>query len=148
MCTVRYVAVTVTFFATACFVCAIGFAVAPPTFLGSVTNKSEVPATSHAPTEHGSVTLPSSPLLGSKPKLLAQGSRDAADRNGDWVEVVDAVNMRSGAASVNSVVKVQLDGTQLRVLSRDGNWIHVMEPESGLQGWVYKKYVQLAEPAF
>jgi len=141
--TIRYVAVTVAFLSTACFVCAIGFVVAPQAFLGSITDKSEVPVTSHAPTEHASVTLPSSPLLGSKPKLLALSS----GRNGDWVEVVDAVNMRSGASSAEPVIKVQLEGARLRVVSRDDNWINVVEPESEQRGWVYKKYVRSVEPA-
>jgi hypothetical protein len=47
-----------------------------------------------------------------------------ADRNRDWVEVVDAVNMRSGVSSSNALIKVHLEGAQLRVVARDGNWIN------------------------
>jgi len=145
--TIRYVAVTVAFFATACFVCGVGLVAAPHAFLGSITSKSAVRAASNAPPEHTSLTSPSSPLLGSKPELSAHRSMNVADRKGTWVEVVDAVNMRSGASSSKPLIKVQLEGTQLRVVSHDGNWIQVVEPESGLQGWVYNKYVELAEPA-
>jgi len=71
---------------------------------------------------------------------------NVADRNSDWVEVVDAVNMRSGASSSNALIKVQLEGAQLRVVALDGNWINVEEPESEQRGWVYKKYVRSVEP--
>lgn len=141
----RYLAVTVAFFATAWFVCALGLVFAPHAFLGSIPTQSEARAASNAPTEHLKLTSISSPLLGSKTEVVAQSSMEAVDRNVDWVEVVDAVNMRSGASSAASIIKVQLEGARLHVVSRDGNWIQVVEPESGLQGWVYKKYVQLAD---
>lgn len=145
MCTIKYAAVTVAFFAIACFVCAIGLAVAPYTFVGSIPTQSEARAASNAPTEHSSLSSPSSSLLGSQPKRETQ-ELDVANRNGDWVEVVDAVNMRSGASSSNVLIKVQLEGAQLRVVARDGNWINVEEPESEQRGWVYEKYVRSVEP--
>jgi uncharacterized protein YraI len=77
---------------------------------------------------------------------VAKDSVDVSDRSGDWVTVVDAVNMRSNASSAALVLKVQSKGVRLRVLSRDGNWINVVEPGTSLQGWVYTKYVQSAEP--
>lgn len=64
----------------------------------------------------------------------------------EWVEVVDAVNMRSGASSANSVIKVQLQGKRLRVASRDGGWVKVVEPKTGEEGWVYGKYVKRPKP--
>ena len=143
----QYVTVAVAFLVTACSTFAIGLVVAPHALIGSITSQSEVRATLNAPTERASLTSPSSTLLGSKPEVSAQGSIDVADREGIWLEVVDAVNMRRGASSAEPLIKVQPEGTQLHVVSRDGNWIHVVEPESGLQGWVYKKYVQLAKPA-
>ena len=148
MCTIKYAAVTVAFFATACFVCAVGLLVAAPyAFVGSIPTQFGAHAASNAPTEHSSLPSPSSSLLGSQPKREVQESLNVADRNSDWVEVVDAVNMRSGASSSNALIKVQLEGLQLRVVARDGNWINVAEPESEQRGWVYKKYVRSVEPA-
>ena len=147
MCTIKYAAVTLAFFTTACFVVLIGLAVAPQAFLGSVPTPSEVGTALNAPTEHSSFPSPSSSLLGSQFKHEVQDSLNVADRNGDWVEVVDAVNMRSGASSAKPTIEVQREGATLRVVSHHGNWIEVIEPESGLQGWVYKKYVRSIEPA-
>jgi hypothetical protein len=146
MTSVRYLAMAVAFFAVACFVIAIGLMVAPHAFLGSITSKFEAGASSKAPTRSTSVTSLSSPLLGSKPDRVAKDSVDVSARNGDWVAVVDAVNMRSNASSAAPVLKVQSKGVRLRVLSRDGNWINVVEPGTSLKGWVYTKYVQSAEP--
>lgn len=142
----RYLAVTVAFFATAWFICALGLVFAPQAFLGSIPTPSEARAASNAPTDHLKLTSISSPLLGSKTEVAAQSAIEAANNSVDLVEVVDAVNMRSAASSAESVVKVQLEGARLRVVSRDGNWIQVVEPESGLQGWVYEKYVRSVAP--
>jgi Bacterial SH3 domain len=147
MCTIKYAAVMVAFFATASLVCAIGLVVAPYAFVGSIPTQSEAPVASNAPKEHSSLPSPSSSLLGSQPKPEAQEALDVANHNGDWVEVVDAVNMRSGASSAKPTIEVQQEGATLRVVSHHGNWIEVVEPESGLQGWVYKKYVRSIEPA-
>jgi len=122
------------FFATAWFVCALGLVFAPHAFLGSIPTQSEARAASNAPTDHSKRASILTPLLGSKPEDIAQNSTEAGDRNVDWVEVLDAVNIRNGASSAGSVVKVQLEGARLRVVSREGNWLEVVEPESGLQG--------------
>jgi uncharacterized protein YgiM (DUF1202 family) len=119
---------------------------APHAFLGSIPTQSVAHAASNVPTDHSSRASILTPLLGSKPEDIAQSSTEARDRNVDWVQVVDAVNMRSGASSAGSVIKVQPEGTRLRVVSRDGNWIQVVEPESELQGWVYETYVRSVAP--
>jgi Bacterial SH3 domain len=145
MASIKYLAMAIAFFAVACFVIAIGMMVAPNAFLGSITGKFEARSSSTASTQSPRVTSLSSPLLGSKPERVAKDSVDVSDRNGDWVAVVDAVNMRSNASSAAPVLKVQSKGVRLRVLSRNGNWINVVEPGTSLQGWVHKKYVQSAE---
>lgn len=89
----------VPFFAVAGFVLATGLMVAPHAFLGSITGNFEARAASNVPTQSPTVTSVSSPLSGSKPGRLAQGSVEISDRNGDWVAVVDAVNMRIDASS-------------------------------------------------
>jgi len=142
---IQYVAVAVASLVTACSTFAIGLVVAPHAFLGPITSQSGVRAASNAPTGRASLTSPSSALLGSKLEVALPMA--VADREGNWLEVVDAVNMRSGASSSSALIKVQLEGAQLRVVARDGNWINVAEPESEQRGWVYKKYVRSVEPA-
>jgi hypothetical protein len=146
MASIKYLAMAIAFFAVACSVVAIGMIVAPNAFLWSITGKFEARASSKAPTQDPSITSLSSPLLGSKPERVAKDSLDVSDRSGDWVTVVDAVKMRSNPSSAAPVLKVQSKGVRLRVLSSDGNWINVVEPGTSLQGWVYTKYVQSAEP--
>ncbi len=77
---------------------------------------------------------------------LNSGSTNAALSNGEWVEVTDAVNMRSGPSSAAMVLEVQLQGAQLRVASRDGKWIKVVDPNTSREGWVYEKFVKPITP--
>ena len=65
----------------------------------------------------------------------------------NWVEVVDAVNMRLGPSSANAVIKVQLAGTKLEVASREGKWVEVIEPATGGTGWVFDDYLKPVAPA-
>jgi len=88
-----------------------------------------------------------SPLLGRSPeKLVANTDADSQrQREGEWVEVTDAVNMRSGGSSSDPVVKVQLEGKRLRVAAREGGWIEVIDPKTEGTGWVYERYVKPIE---
>ncbi len=118
-------------------VSALGFALASSTFSGSPVEDTFDPVLAH-PTEVA--TGPASELLGAKSIAPAgDGSQ------GDWVQVVDAVKMRQGPSSTHAVVAVQRSGKRLRVLSRDGRWIEVVELASGRRGWVYGKYVERVE---
>jgi uncharacterized protein YgiM (DUF1202 family) len=146
MCTPKYVVATVSFVVAVWLLGAIGINVARNSFAGSIEKKPELQVTSNIISEQPKLTSPASKLLGSEPEGVEQSPVDT-NRDSEWVEVTDAANMRSGASSADPVIKVQREGARLRVVSRDGNWINVVEPGSELQGWVYKKYVQLAEPA-
>ncbi len=143
MSTTKYAAVAVAFLSAAFFIGAIGFMVASETFISSATDQPEIQMMSDARSEQTKLASPASLLIGSHPKVMAHVSTNA---NGEWVKVIDAVKMRTGASSGDSLIKVQLEGARLRVVSRDGNWINVVEPQTELQGWVYKKYVTTVEP--
>ena len=69
----------------------------------------------------------------------------ASEDDKEWVEVIDAVNMRSGPSSTNPVLKVQLEATRLQVASRDGRWVEVLEPNTGESGWVFDGHVKPAD---
>jgi hypothetical protein len=95
-----------------------------------------------------SESTPTSALLGRVPEQEV-ASRVVDNEPGDdaaWVEVIDAVNMRSGNSSSDPVIKVQLEGERLRVASRDGGWLKVVEPETDLTGWIYAQYVKPVGP--
>ncbi|MFD0987908.1 SH3 domain-containing protein [Methyloligella solikamskensis] len=105
-----------------------------------------------AATEDPDISEPTSALLGRSEKVVnpaAHGddAQKLSQARKDWVEVVDAVNMRAGPSSSNRVIEVQLAGSQLQMGDRDGGWIQVIEPDSGAQGWVFEKYVKRINPA-
>lgn len=97
---------------------------------------------------HGQWTI--SDLVGTIAKStdskLNLGSTNAALSKGEWLEVTHAVNMRSGPSSVALVLEVQREGAQLRVASRDGKWIEVVDPNTSREGWVYEKFVKPIAP--
>jgi SH3-like domain-containing protein len=72
-------------------------------------------------------------------------SAAAEDDDKEWVEVIDAVNMRSGPSSAKPVLRVQMAGARLQVASRDGRWVEVVEPDTGQRGWVFERHVKLVE---
>ena len=96
------------------------------------------------------VKRPASVLLGTKATAVAVADSVTDMEEGaleDFVEVVNAVNMRSEPSSTASVVKVQRAGTKLRVASREGGWLEVVEPETGDTGWIYETFVKTIESA-
>jgi uncharacterized protein YgiM (DUF1202 family) len=98
--------------------------------------------------QHGQLTF--SDLVGTiaepTDSKLNLGSTNAALSNGEWVEVTDAVNMRSGPSSANPVLQVHLKGAHLRVASRNGKWIEVVDANTSREGWVYEKFVKPITP--
>ncbi len=96
----------------------------------------------------GANAIPAATLVAKRP---AEGGADrsapagsAAKESNDWVEVTSAVNMRGGPSSASPVIKSQHAGARLRVLGRQGVWVHVAEPETGRTGWVFRRYVTAA----
>jgi Bacterial SH3 domain len=133
----KYAAISGLLFVAACGVCAAGFSVAGERFArapSSAPHDLEAAAASVRAAE----AQPQSGLLGSDPERLA---KEAAARRG-WVEVVEAVNMRQGPSSANAVIKVQLAGTKLKVASREGKWVEVIDPETDVTGWVFHRHVK------
>lgn len=130
-----------------CMVVGFGFNLATENFY-AVGFQSVQPDASRAQREAGG-HAPTSPLLGrvpEEPVLSADDDSQRQRRDDEWVEVTDAVNMRSGDSSSDPVIKVQLEGERLRVASRNGDWVEVVEPETELTGWVYERYVKPVQP--
>jgi transposase len=66
-----------------------------------------------------------------------------ADADGKWVEVSGTgVNMRAGPSSGTRVVTVPSLGSRLRIVSHDGSWLEVLDPETGQKGWIHRKYAK------
>lgn len=105
-------------------------------------------AYSEATLRHSQVTF--SDLVGTIAQptetTLNLASTNTSPSHGEWVEVTDAVNMRSGPSSAAMVLQVQLEGAQLQVASRDGKWIEVVDPNTSREGWIYEKFVKPITP--
>ena len=124
----------------------VGFHLASESF--ATTGQPAPQAATSRPQSGLSESTPTSALLGRVPEQEV-ASRVVDNEPGDdaaWVEVIDAVNMRSGNSSSDPVIKVKLEGERLRVASRDGGWLKVVEPETDLTGWIYAQYVKPADP--
>jgi uncharacterized protein YgiM (DUF1202 family) len=104
---------------------------------------------SYSDTAPQPIELTFSDLVGTiatpKDSKLNLGSTDAA-LSGEWVEVTDAVNMRSGPSSANPVLQMHREGAHLRVASRKGKWIEVVDPNTSREGWVYEKFLRPIKP--
>jgi len=136
--TAKYAAFSSLLFVVACGASAFGLSVAGKLFAPQAS--SERPVAQTAEMARATQSRPQSALLGSDPERVSAARQD-------WVEVVDSVNMRQGPSSANAVIKVQLAGTKLRVASRDGKWVEVVEPKTGGTGWVFDDYVKPVAPA-
>jgi SH3 domain-containing protein len=60
----------------------------------------------------------------------------------EWVEVSSAVNVRKGPSSDNETFKVAQKGIKLRVVARDGNWVHITDPATEQEGWIYTRFLK------
>lgn len=140
----RYAAVAAPFLIASCGLSAIGFSLAGEMFAPvSTQGKTEVVAETQT-TNRPVTGSPSSALLGGNPVVVAK-LKARRKREGEWVQVVDAVNMRKGPSSSRPVIKVQVTGNKLRVASREGKWVEVVEPKTGRTGWVFGNYVKRIE---
>ena len=131
--TAKYAAFSAILLSAACGVIALGFAAAGDLFARSSPQKL-VAVVTRAEIEDSIGKRPTSRLLGAKAVQTAEAGK-APGSKGRWVEVVDAVNMRKGPTSATEVTKVQLPGAKLRVASREGAWVEVVEPKAGGTGW-------------
>ena len=59
-----------------------------------------------------------------------------------WVEVSSPVNVRKGPSSNDDTYKVAQRGTKLRVLSREGNWVQISDPNTQQEGWIYRRFLK------
>ncbi len=140
----KYAAVSAILLSATGGVSALGLAAAGDLFARS-SPQELVAVVSRAEMEHSIGKRPTSSLLGAKAEQTAEAGSEPTGK-GRWVEVVDAVNMRKGPASATEVIKVQLPGAKLRVASREGAWVEVLEPKTGGTGWVFEKFVKHIDP--
>jgi hypothetical protein len=64
----------------------------------------------------------------------------------EWVQVVNAVNVRPRPDKSSKTISVAKKGAKLRVLARNKGWVQVSDPTTSMKGWVYRGFVKPAEP--
>lgn len=155
----RYGIASVLISLAACGVCALAFSLATTAFNSPALTASLEPELRYISLPEASANtgkLPTSELAGVNVALEHQTefvpasnndspSAPAEDAHQEWVEVIDAVNMRSGPSSADPVLRVQMAGARLQIASRDGRWVKVVEPDTRQSGWVFERHVKLVE---
>jgi hypothetical protein len=102
-----------------------------------------------APTIEKPVAAEAPPLetreLSPSPKIFEQAPTPTAGATAGMLEA-DALtttnlNMREGPGPKYLLVEVLATATAVRILEREGDWVHVRSVPSGQQGWVNGKFL-------
>ena len=65
----------------------------------------------------------------------------AQDGNPDWVELSGSANLRESPSSNSPALKVVERGTRVLAVGRQGGWVHITDPATKDDGWVYSRYL-------
>ena len=60
----------------------------------------------------------------------------------EWMEVASPVNVRKGPSSDAGTDKVAPKGAKFRVVGREGNWVHVSDPKTAQEGYIYARFLK------
>lgn len=65
----------------------------------------------------------------------------AEDGNPDWVEMSGSANLRESPSVNSPALKVVHRGTRVLAVGRQGSWVHITDPATKDDGWVYSRYL-------
>ena len=65
----------------------------------------------------------------------------APDGNPDWVELSGSANLRESPSSNSPALKVVERGSRVLAVGRQGGWVHITDPATKDDGWVYSRYL-------
>lgn len=108
----------------------------------------ETPAQQRVASAHTSANAARPQLLASdqepKPGPFSRLVQAAAGLSAQevWMEVKSPVNIRKGPSSNAGSDKVALTGTKLRVVGHEGNWIRILDPKTGQEGYIYSRFLK------
>jgi hypothetical protein len=89
---------------------------------------------------------PGTPPPAPQPAGLASGRPAETFAPAEWVQVVNAVNLRPRPDKSSKTIKVAKKGAKLHVLARNRGWVQVSDPTTSVKGWLYGRFVKPAEP--
>jgi TPR repeat protein len=69
----------------------------------------------------------------------------AEDGNPDWVEMSGSANLRESPSVNSPALKVVHRGTRVLAVGRQGSWVHITDPATKDDGWVYQRYLATDE---
>jgi len=77
--------------------------------------------------------------------LPPQQPTPAQDGNLDWVELSGSANLRESPSVNSPALKVVHRGTRVLAVGRQGSWVHITDPTTKDDGWVYSRYLATEE---
>jgi uncharacterized protein YgiM (DUF1202 family) len=69
--------------------------------------------------------------------LVAETQRPDDETAVKWIELPNAINLRSGPSVSAKVIRVMKKGSRLEEIERKRGWVKVSDPETQITGWVY-----------
>jgi uncharacterized protein YgiM (DUF1202 family) len=69
----------------------------------------------------------------------------AQEGNPDWVELSGSANLRESPSANSAALKVVQRGTRVLAVGRQGGWVHITDPATKDDGWVYSRYLATKE---
>ena len=81
-----------------------------------------------------------------RPSLLASAQPAETSGSGEWVQVINAVNLRPTPDKSSKTLTVVKKGSKLHVLARHRGWVQVSDPTTSVTGWLYGRFVKPAVP--
>ena len=80
------------------------------------------------------------------PAGLAAAQPGENSSSAEWVQIINAVNLRPRPDKSSKTIKVAKKGAKLHVLARHKGWVQVSDPTTSVKGWVYGRFVKPAGP--
>lgn len=77
--------------------------------------------------------------------LPPQQPTPAQNGNLDWVELSGSANLRESPSVNSPALKVVHRGTRVLAVGRQGSWVHITDPATKDDGWVYQRYLATEE---
>jgi hypothetical protein len=68
------------------------------------------------------------------------------DANPNWVEMSGSANLRESPSVNSPALKVVHRGTRVLAVGREGSWVHITDPATKDDGWVYQRYLDNSAP--
>jgi TPR repeat protein len=80
-----------------------------------------------------------------QPGVVLPSAQQGANSQPDWVELSGSANLRESPSANSPALKVVHRGTRVLAVGREGSWVHITDPATKDDGWVYSRYLATEE---